>query len=71
MVKEYGNDLVLGTTELRWSLGKYKYIKALLVFATLRNLTLPDQFSIPFPNPTGGTHPSLNGGHLTPIPTPR
>ena len=37
---------------------------------TLPHQTLPDQFSIPFPNPFGGTHPSPTGGHLTPAPNP-
>ena len=46
---------------------------AVLVIATLQtlpNLTLPDQFSIPFPNAAGGTHPSPAEGHLTPAPIP-
>ena len=37
---------------------------------TLPNLTLPYQFSIPFPNLAGGTHPSPARGHLTPAPNP-
>ena len=37
---------------------------------TLPNLTLPDQNSIPFPNPAGGTHPRPAWGHLTPAPNP-
>jgi hypothetical protein len=43
----------------------------LQLYKTLPNLTLPDQFSIPFPSPAGGTHPCPNGGHLTPAPYPK
>ena len=56
-----------GTTEIYLSLGKYKYIMAVpVVIANLQNLTLPNQFSIPFPNPVGGTNPSPTRGHLNP-----
>ena len=39
-------------------------------YKTLPHLTVPDQFSIPFPNPAGGTHSSPVRGHLSPAPKP-
>ena len=36
----------------------------LQLYKTLPNLTLPDQSSIPFPNPAVGTHPSPAGNIL-------
>jgi len=36
----------------------------------LLHFTLPNQLSIPFPNPAVGTHLSLAGGYLTPAPNP-
>ena len=39
----------------------------LQLYQTLNNLTLPEQFCIPFPKPAGGTHPSPAGGHLPKI----
>ena len=43
----------------------------LQLYKTLPNLTLPDQFSIPFPNPAGGTHPSPAEGLVIPAPNPK
>ena len=40
----------------------------LQLYKTIPNLILPNQFSIPFSNPAGGTHPSPARGHLTPVP---
>ena len=48
---------------------------AVLVITTLQNLTLPnlslpDPFSIPFPNPAGGTYPSPARDNLIPVSNP-
>jgi len=70
MVSFFFKIFLVGTTELKRSLGKYCSIMAVIVIATLQIPTLPNQFSIPFPNTVEGTRRSPALGHLTPTPNP-
>jgi len=40
------------------------------LYKTLPNLTLNNQFSVPFADSEGGTHPFPAGAHLTQAPHP-